>query len=164
MSATVLVVLAAGCAPKEDQMSIESVMSAAQSAPYSRFDDAGLAEIERSRVVKVDLRSGTQTLAAPEMALVIDGPLGRESLATRTIAVETDTVADSLSQIVFWESADSVAAAIAEVRYGIGHWGFNESRVENWAKGLLQSEQEKQSAKTFVSCGVSRSGWYRVFK
>ena len=132
MSATVLVVLAAGCAPKEDQMSIESVMSAAQSAPYSRFDDAGLAEIERSRVVKVDLRSGTQTLAA----------LGMRSKSMGAGLGDPD----SLSQIVFWESSDSVAAAIAEVRYGIGHWGFNESRVENWAKGLLQSEQEKQSA------------------
>lgn len=173
----VIAVTATGCGLVADGNDkggdVTSLRSMVDEVGYSRLDDAGVQEIVDSRIAKFDLRSGTETLSAvglegrrlgpaiggpsdPEMLLVLDGPNGREIVETRTIMIGVSALEQTLYEIVYWRSAESLDAAIAEVRDGIQRWGYSPQQVDLWIDSV--EKHRNDSEKSLVSSGVSPTG------
>jgi hypothetical protein len=173
--ALLVVAVLAGCGlvGAHDRKDVSELMSMIDQVGYCRLDEVGVKEIEATQIAKFNLRSGTETLAAvglvgrqlgpaiggpskPELVLALDGPKGRDVAITRTIMVGIDDLKGTLNDITFWRKADTLYAAIDEVRQGIQRWGYFHKDVDGWAEGV--TEDRTKDDKAVVSYGVSPAG------
>ncbi|NNG98297.1 hypothetical protein [Gordonia araii] len=145
----------------------------AESMAYSRLDKTGIAEVHRTGIVKLDIRSGEIPLASvglerallgatigdpsgEELLLVMDGPSRREAVMTRTVMATVEAPTGSVGMVSFWQTAETGSAAFALLREGIARWGFSRERVEGWIRSI--DAEPDPGGKTAISSGVGPAG------
>ncbi|GAB10220.1 hypothetical protein GOARA_053_00470 [Gordonia araii NBRC 100433] len=145
----------------------------AEGLAYSKLDDAGIAEIHRTGIIKLDIRSGEIPLASvglersllgptigdpsgSDMLLVLDGPTAREKVVSSTVTASVDELMRCVGVVTFWRVAETRAEAFNILREGVNQWGFSAERVEAWRKSI-ESEPDSDGD-AVISKGFGRAG------
>ncbi len=141
---------------------------------FSRLDDAGVAEIERTRTARFDLSQLSISrdelglapdslgpvvgrAGAPAFTLEMTAPEGTEEVRTPTFSVAFNGPDPQADYLTWFEGYDSRQEAdAAPLRSAIGRWGFQPEELERWHETLELSGTEK--ARSTTGLGVSSSG------
>lgn len=138
---------------------------------FSLLTEAGIAEINRSRRGRFDLRSGELTKSAvgldnsnkepmigspggANFTFTFLGPAAEETLVTDSLTFTTSIVTDAVQTIVWFSAPPTIEAAHAELRAGIYRWGFRPEDIEWWITTSAKAEQEKAT----LGLGVGLAG------
>ncbi|MFC7847051.1 hypothetical protein ACFUTU_01095 [Arthrobacter sp. NPDC057388] len=117
---------------------------------FSTLDPAGVAQIEASKVARLDMRSGTlektavkvgatetfgpeiNTIGEGKIDLTIEGPSGEITAKTdriRFLAAETRT---DFSQVTYFLTAESREEFYGLIRDGVQRYGIDSESAERW--------------------------------
>ncbi|GAB10221.1 hypothetical protein GOARA_053_00480 [Gordonia araii NBRC 100433] len=138
-----------------------------------RMNNSRIAEIHRTGIIKLDIRSGEIPLASvglersllgptigdpsgSDMLLVLDGPTGREKVFSSTATASVDELMRCVGVVTFWRVAETRAEAFLVLREGVDQWGFSADRIEGWRKSI-DSEPDSDGT-TVISAGFGRAG------
>lgn len=152
------------------------------SAPYSTLDEAGIRKVERTRLMKLDLRTlparkasfgmggDTAQVSGPEYVLVLDGPAGRTTTTTRLIAIDAIGTGPDLGGVFVKRSFGSLADGIGELNAAVGRWGLRREDADRAIAELrthaepgcpqvpFKTTDDDCDLKTEPGSGVNRAG------
>ncbi|KRQ23125.1 MULTISPECIES: hypothetical protein [Mycobacteroides] len=138
---------------------------------FSLLTEAGIAEIERSKHARFDLRNRELTRQAvglagsksepmigtpggAELTFTFLGPSAEENVVTQNITFASTDLADTLDLIVWFSAPATIEDAHAELRSGIYRWGFRPEDVQRWITNSTKRDDDKE----FLGMGVGLAG------
>ncbi|TDZ76942.1 hypothetical protein DE4585_01212 [Mycobacteroides salmoniphilum] len=142
---------------------------------FSLLTDAGIAEINRTKSGRFDLRSGRLSKSAvglegldrgamighpggSQYTFAFLGPISDERITTQNITFASHDTHDFFT-IVWFSAPESLEAAHAELRAGVEHWGWHPRLVQQWFDSVNWPPSSNTEAfRSVISMGVSKSG------
>ena len=138
---------------------------------FSLLTKAGIAEIERTKHGRFDIRTGTLTKNAvglddsnpgpmighpggEDLTFTFLAPAREETIVTQNITFATADPTSTIETIVWFSAPPNIEAAHAELRSGIYRWGFRPEDVELWITDSAKHDADKAT----LGMGVGLAG------